>query len=79
MEGDGGGGGGAYTHVHVEEAYLEFLGELIGDEGGHRWEEWSKEDTHIPDINCNMEEVQHMVQKSWRHHKTCNNRYFHHM
>ena len=36
MEGDGGGGGSAYTHVHVEEAYLEFLGELIGDEGGHR-------------------------------------------
>lgn len=51
--------------------YLELFGEVVSHYGGEGGEEWSQEHAHIPDVNGDVEEVQHVVNRCRCDHQAC--------
>lgn len=50
--------------------YLDLLGEQVRDEGGEWGEERCEEDAHIAHVDGDVEVLQRVVDRCWRHHQT---------
>ena len=48
----------------------EFLGEEEGDNCGEGTEERCEEDTHVPDVDCDVDQVKRLVYECSRHHQS---------
>ena len=59
------------TTFHHCWVYLEFLGELVGDNGSEAWEQWRQKHTDVTDVNCYVEEVHTVIEGRWGDHQTC--------
>ena len=53
-----------FVHLH----HLQLLGEVVGDDDSERGEERGKEHTHVANINRDIQQMHHVVEKRRRHH-----------
>lgn len=59
--------------VHNRTTYLEFFSQMISDQGGQWRKQRSQKNTNISDVNCNMKEIQEVIQDGRCYHEPCEN------
>lgn len=57
-------------YLFNSSTHLEFFGEMVGHKCCEWREQRSQENTDIPDINGDVEEIHRMIKDCWCHHKT---------